>query len=170
MHLLSRVGHHQRLEPFNRISVQMNAAASQSTKLLLVVGVALIDSKSKPPRVLISQRLPGKSNEGQYEFPGGKIEEGETPEDAAVREIKEELGIEISPENLKPISFASQSLGNGRHLLMPLFASRIWTGTPKGLEGQDIKFVSAEELDQCSLTPADIPLISPVVKEMISDP
>jgi 8-oxo-dGTP diphosphatase len=53
---------------------------------------------------------------------------------------------------------------------MPLFASRIWTGTPKGLEGQDIKFVSAEELDQCSLTPADIPLISPVVKEMISDP
>lgn len=108
----------------------------------------------------------GKSHAGLWEFPGGKVEEGETAEDAAIRECREELGIELSVEDLKPLSFASHPLGTGRHLLMPLFVARRWKGEPIGAEGQAIKFVSAQDLGTCDLTPADIPLIRPVVREM----
>lgn len=165
MHRVSRSSY-----SLQKIPARLKAMSCQvASKLLLVVGVAIIDDfqQAQPPRVLVAQRPKGKSHEGLFEFPGGKIEDGETPEAAAVREIKEELGIEIKLDDLKPLSFASQPLGNGKHLLMPLFVSRRWSGDPKGLEGQEIKFVTAEELEQCSLTPADVPLIEPVVNEMM---
>jgi len=125
---------------------------------ILVVAVALID---KDGRVLLAQRPPNKSMAGLWEFPGGKVEDGENPEDALIRELNEELGIDTWGSCLAPLSFASHSYEEF-HLLMPLFACRKWTGTPMAIEGQVLKWVSKNDLKNYAMPPADIPLIAAI--------
>ncbi len=125
-------------------------------KTLLVSAVALIDADG---RVLLAQRPEGKSMAGLWEFPGGKIETGETPEIALIRELHEELGIDTWESCLAPLTFASHSYDDF-HLLMPLFACRKWKGTPHPKEGQALKWVRANALRDYPMPPADVPLIS----------
>ena len=125
---------------------------------ILVVAAALID---KDGRVLLAQRPPNKSMVGLWEFPGGKVEDGENPEDALIRELNEELGIDTWGSCLAPLSFASHSYDDF-HLLMPLFACRKWIGTPMAMEGQVLKWVSKNDLKNYAMPPADIPLITAI--------
>ena len=104
---------------------------SAVSRLLLVVACALIDSDN---RVLITKRPEGKSLAGLWEFPGGKLEAGETPEDCLIRELREELGVSVKPACLAPLTFASHSYPDF-HLLMPLYVCRRYEGIPRGLEG-----------------------------------
>ena len=127
-----------------------------SLPIILVSAVALIDVDG---RVLIAQRPEGKSMAGLWEFPGGKVEEGETPEAALIRELHEELGIETWESCLAPLTFASHSYDKF-HLLMPLFACRKWTGTPRSMEGQALKWVRVNQMRDYPMPPADEPLIA----------
>ncbi|MEN8834325.1 MAG: 8-oxo-dGTP diphosphatase MutT [Pacificibacter sp.] len=131
-------------------------------KLVLVSAVALIDADG---RVLLAQRPEGKSMAGLWEFPGGKIEENETPEQALVRELHEELGIETWDSCLAPLTFASHSYDNF-HLLMPVFACRKWNGIPQAREGQTLKWVRPNDLRDYPMPEADIPLI-PILRDWI---
>lgn len=128
-------------------------------KLILVSACALIDADN---RVLIAQRPLGKSMEGLWEFPGGKIEVGETPEDALVRELQEELGIVTWKSCLAPLSFASHGYDDF-DLLMPLFICRKWEGTPISKEGQALKWVRAVKLRDYPMPKADEPLIPALI-------
>lgn len=123
---------------------------------VLVSAVALIDADG---RVLLSQRPEGKAMAGLWEFPGGKLEPGETPETALIRELQEELGIDTWESCLAPLSFASHAYADF-HLLMPLFACRKWQGTPRGREGQALRWVPVRELRDIAMPPADIPLVA----------
>lgn len=125
-------------------------------KLVLVVACALIDTDN---RVLIAQRPKGKTLEGLWEFPGGKLEAGERPEPALIRELYEELGIVVQEACLAPLTFASHSY-DGFHLLMPLYICRRWEGTVTGREGQTLAWVRAGKLRDYPMPPADLPLIS----------
>ncbi|MGB1333136.1 MAG: 8-oxo-dGTP diphosphatase MutT [Paracoccaceae bacterium] len=125
-------------------------------KIILVSAVALIDPDG---RVLLAQRPEDKSMAGLWEFPGGKVEAGETPEDALVRELHEELGIETWSSCLAPLTFASHTYDDF-HLLMPLFACRKWDGIVQGKEGQKLAWVQAKDLKEYPMPPADIPIIS----------
>ena len=127
-----------------------------SVKLVLVAACALIDADG---RVLIAQRPEGKSMAGLWEFPGGKIETGERPEQSLIRELKEELGIIVKEECLAPLTFASH-LYPDFHLLMPLYVCRRWEGFVKPQEGQRLKWVWPTELRDYPMPPADEPLIS----------
>lgn len=131
-------------------------------KIVLVSAVALIDIDG---RVLLAQRPPGKSMAGLWEFPGGKVEPGETPEFALVRELEEELGINTWSSCLSPLSFASHSYDDF-HLLMPLFACRKWEGIPSPKEGQTLKWVHAKDMANYPMPPADIPLI-PILRDLL---
>lgn len=131
-------------------------------KLLLVSAVALIDADG---RVLLAQRPEGKSLAGLWEFPGGKVEAGETPEAALIRELREELGIETKESCLAPLTFASHSYDDF-HLLMPLFACRRWQGIPAPREGQTLAWVRANDLRNYPMPPADIPLI-PILRDWL---
>ncbi len=131
-------------------------------KTLLVSAVALID---RDGRILLAQRPEGKSMAGLWEFPGGKVEVGETPEIALIRELEEELGINTWSSCLAPLSFASHSYDDF-HLLMPLFACRKWEGTPHPKEGQTLKWVHVRDLRNYPMPPADIPLI-PVLRDWL---
>ena len=132
------------------------------TDMLLVSAVALIDCDG---RVLLAQRPESKTMAGLWEFPGGKIEPGETPETALIRELDEELGIDTAASCLAPLSFASHSYDDF-HLLMPLFACRKWNGTPQAREGQTLKWVRANALKDYPMPPADIPLI-PILRDWL---
>ena len=125
-------------------------------KILLVSAVALID---RDGRVLLTQRPKGKAMEGLWEFPGGKIENGETPEAALVRELHEELGIETWDSCLAPLTFASHSYDNF-HLLMPLYACRKWRGVVWAQEEQNLKWVFPKDFHKYPMPPADVPIIS----------
>ncbi|PLS22808.1 (deoxy)nucleoside triphosphate pyrophosphohydrolase [Neptunicoccus cionae] len=125
-------------------------------KTLLVSAVALID---KDGRVLLAQRPEGKSLAGLWEFPGGKVEAGETPEHALIRELEEELGINTWTSCLAPLTFASHSYDDF-HLLMPLYACRKWEGIPAPKENQVLKWVRPNEMSSYPMPPADIPLIA----------
>ena len=125
-------------------------------KIVLVSAVALID---RDGRVLLSQRPRGKALEGLWEFPGGKIENGETPETALVRELHEELGIETWDSCLAPLTFASYSYDNF-HLLMPLYACRKWNGIIVAKERQNLKWVFPKDFHNYPMPPADVPIIS----------
>ena len=131
-------------------------------KTLLVSAVALIDVDG---RILLAQRPEGKSLAGLWEFPGGKVEQGETPEVALIRELQEELGINTWKSCLAPLTFASHSYEDF-HLLMPLFACRRWEGTPHPHEGQTLKWVHAKDLRDYPMPPADIPLI-PILRNWL---
>jgi len=131
-------------------------------KLVLVAAVALIDSDG---RVLLAQRPEGKAMAGLWEFPGGKVEAGETPEAALIRELEEELGIDTWASCLAPLSFASHTYPDF-HLLMPLFACRKWQGTAEGREGQRLAWVRPERLADYPMPPADLPLI-PVLRDWL---
>ena len=131
-------------------------------KTVLVSAVALVDADG---RVLIAQRPEGKAMAGLWEFPGGKIEPGETPEVALVRELKEELGIETWDSCLAPLTFASHSYDDF-HLLMPLFICWKWQGIVAPKEGQKLKWVYAKELRDYPMPDADIPLI-PILREWL---
>lgn len=131
-------------------------------KIVLVSAVALVDIDG---RVLLAQRPEGKSMAGLWEFPGGKVEEGETPEAALIRELKEELGIDTRASCLAPLAFASHSYDNF-HLLMPLFVCRRWEGTVMPLEGQNLTWVRANALREYPMPPADEPLI-PILRDWL---
>ena len=130
--------------------------------VILVSAVALIDPDG---RVLLAQRPPGKSMAGLWEFPGGKIEQGETPEAALIRELAEELGIDTWQSCLAPLTFASHAYDDF-HLLMPLFACRKWEGTPKPQEGQNLAWVRKSDLRNYPMPAADLPLI-PVLRDWL---
>jgi 8-oxo-dGTP diphosphatase len=124
-------------------------------KLLLVVACALIDADR---RVLIAQRPPGKALAGLWEFPGGKLDPGERPEAALIRELKEELGIDVKEACLAPLTFASHAYPDF-HLLMPLYICRRWEGIAGAREGQTLKWVRPTSLRDYPMPPADEPLI-----------
>ncbi|OJH45570.1 MULTISPECIES: (deoxy)nucleoside triphosphate pyrophosphohydrolase [Paracoccus] len=124
-------------------------------KTVLVSAVALIDPDG---RVLLAQRPPGKPMAGLWEFPGGKVEPGETPEAALIRELDEELGIQTWNSCLAPLTFASHSYDDF-HLLMPVFACRRWQGIVQPREGQSLAWVRAGKLRDYPMPAADIPLI-----------
>jgi 8-oxo-dGTP diphosphatase len=125
-------------------------------KTILVSAVALIDVDG---RILLAQRPEGKSMAGLWEFPGGKVEPGETPEAALIRELEEELGINTWRSCLAPLTFASHGYDDF-HLLMPVFACRKWEGTPQPKEGQTLAWARVGELRNYPMPPADIPLIA----------
>lgn len=125
------------------------------TKVLLVAAVALIDDAN---RVLLAERPSGKSMAGLWEFPGGKVEDGETPERALVRELKEELGLELCLDCLAPFNFASHRYEDF-HLLMPLYICRSWDGQLVPSEGQRTAWVKPLDLIKYPMPPADLPLI-----------
>lgn len=127
--------------------------------LVLVVACALVDADR---RVLIAQRPPGKTMAGLWEFPGGKVEAGERPEETLVRELKEELGIDVKEECLAPLTFASHAYDDFA-LLMPLYVCRRWDGTPFGREGQALKWVLPTRLRDHPMPPADEPLIPALI-------
>tara|TARA_B100001142_G_scaffold24996_1_gene22761 strand:- start:280 stop:678 length:399 start_codon:yes stop_codon:yes gene_type:complete len=131
-------------------------------KTILVVAVVLID---RDGRVLLSQRPSGKSMAGLWEFPGGKVENGEIPEEALIRELKEELGIDTWCSCLAPLSFASHSYEDF-HLLMPVFVCRKWVGSPTPMEGQALKWVNRDKLKDYPMPPADIPIIA-VIRDLL---
>ncbi len=133
-----------------------------AARLLLVSAVALIDPEG---RVLLAQRPDGKSMAGLWEFPGGKVEPGETPEAALIRELREELGIDTQASCLAPLTFASHAY-EGFHLLMPLFACRRWQGTPQAQEGQSLAWVRARDLRDYPMPPADLPLV-PILRDWL---
>jgi len=127
--------------------------------LLLVVACALVDQDN---RILIAQRPPGKKLEGLWEFPGGKLDPGERPEDALIRELHEELSIHVKAPCLAPLTFASHAYEDF-HLLMPLYICRRWEGFVQPREGQAVKWVRPRELRNWPMPPADEPLIPPLV-------
>ncbi|NRB03917.1 MAG: (deoxy)nucleoside triphosphate pyrophosphohydrolase [Rhodobacteraceae bacterium] len=132
------------------------------SRIILVSAVALIDVDG---RVLVAQRPEGKSMAGLWEFPGGKVEEGESPEVALIRELDEELGINTWESCLAPLTFASHAYDDF-HLLMPLFACRKWDGIPQSKEGQTLKWVRPKDLRDLPMPPADIPLI-PILRDWL---
>jgi 8-oxo-dGTP diphosphatase len=123
---------------------------------LPVASAALIDADG---RLLIQQRPPGKPFAGLWEFPGGKVDPGEAPEAALVRELREELGIDTAASCLAPLSFASHAYPDF-HLLMPLYACRVWRGTPTAREGQELAWAPVKRLADYEMPPADIPLVA----------
>ncbi|MBK1624451.1 8-oxo-dGTP diphosphatase MutT [Afifella marina] len=125
-------------------------------KLLLVVAVALVDPDG---RVLLARRPDHKEFGGMWEFPGGKVEASESPEAALIRELREELGIDVQEACLAPLTFASHAYPNV-HLLMPLYVCRRWSGVAQALEGQELRWVRPQKMREFAMPPADEPLIS----------
>ena len=133
-----------------------------TTDILLVAACALVDADG---RVLLAQRPQGKSMAGLWEFPGGKIEAGETPELTLIRELKEELAIDVTASCLAPLTFTSYAYENF-HLLMPLFVCRRWNGQIEPCEGQALKWVRPARMSDYPMPPADVPLI-PVLRDLL---
>lgn len=140
----------------------MSVVSTDPVSTLLVVAVALID---RDGRVLLAQRPEGKALAGLWEFPGGKIDPGERPEAALIRELREELGIDTEASCLAPLTFASHSYDDF-HLLMPLWVCRKWEGIAQPREGQVLKWVKPQDLRAYPMPPADLPLI-PVLQDLL---
>jgi 8-oxo-dGTP diphosphatase len=134
----------------------LSAPTGQALPIILVSAVALVDTDG---RVLLARRPPGKSMAGLWEFPGGKVEPGETPEAALIRELKEELGIDTKESCLAPFTFASHAYETF-HLLMPLYVCRRWTGTVTAREGQELAWARPARLGDYEMPPADKPLVA----------
>jgi 8-oxo-dGTP diphosphatase len=122
---------------------------------MIVVAAALTDDRG---RVLLQRRAPGKAMAGLWEFPGGKVEPGETPEAALARELEEELGIAVDPVALVPAAFASAPLA-ARHMILLLYLCRRWTGVPRALDADALAWLRPDEMDAAAMPPADAPLI-----------
>jgi 8-oxo-dGTP diphosphatase len=129
---------------------------------LFVVAVALVD---RAGRVLVQQRPAGKQLAGLWEFPGGKVEPGETPEAALVRELSEELGITVAPDALRPLTFASEPLAD-RHLLLLLYLCREWVGEPQALDAVALAWHAPSALRGLAMPPADLPFIAILEKSL----
>jgi 8-oxo-dGTP diphosphatase len=129
---------------------------AEAFKRVLVSAVALVDGDG---RVLLAQRPQGKSLAGLWEFPGGKVEPGETPEQALIRELKEELGIDVATSCLAPFTFASHAYDDF-HLLMPLYVCRVWRGIVQPVEGQALAWVRPTQMGEYPMPPADKPLVA----------
>jgi 8-oxo-dGTP diphosphatase len=140
----------------------ISQTGSEPLPVILVVAVALVDADG---RVLLAQRPEGRPMAGLWEFPGGKVQPGEAPEAALIRELKEELGIDVSEACLAPLSFASHRYERF-HLLMPLYVCRRWSGTVAAQEGQSLAWVRAQKLDQYAMPPADKPLVA-VLRDLL---
>lgn len=123
--------------------------------LLTVVAAALTTVDG---RVLVQQRAPGRAMAGLWEFPGGKLEPGETPEQALVRELVEELGVTVEARALHPVTFASEQLGD-RHLLLLLYVARAWQGEPVALDSSGLRWEKPADLRSLPMPPADVPLV-----------
>ena len=137
-------------------------AADTALPTVLVSAVVLVDADG---RVLLAQRPAGKRMAGLWEFPGGKVEPGETPEAALIRELDEELGIDTAESCLAPLSFASHGYEDF-HLLMLVYVCRKWKGEPRPLEGGDLAWVRAARLRDYEMPPADLPLI-PAIQDLL---
>ncbi len=133
-----------------------------SLKIVLVAAAALVDADN---RVLVAERPAGRSMAGLWEFPGGKVDPGETPEAALVRELREELGIEVCETCLAPFTFASHAYADF-HLLMPLYLCRRWEGDVTPREGQAVRWMRASRLADLPMPPADLPLI-PFLRDLL---
>lgn len=131
-------------------------SAAKRPPLLIVVAAALIDAHG---RVLLAQRPEGKNLAGLWEFPGGKLEPGESPEAALARELHEELAIEVEPQDFWPISFASHGY-DAFHLLMPLYGLRQWQGHPRAVEAAALAWAKPSEMGGFAMPPADVPLVT----------
>jgi 8-oxo-dGTP diphosphatase len=131
-------------------------ATAAEVRIVLVSAVALVDADG---RVLLAQRPPGKPLAGLWEFPGGKVNPGETPESALIRELAEELGIGVAASCLAPFTFASYSYPDF-HLLMPLYVCRKWSGIATAREGQRLAWVWPARLSEYPMPPADPPLVA----------
>jgi len=152
-----------RAMPVVKFALDVPARAAPTPKpVVLVASVALVDADG---RVLLAQRPAGKSMAGLWEFPGGKVEAGETPEAALIRELKEELDIYVTAACLAPLTFASHGYEKF-HLLMPLFVCRRWKGILRGREGQELAWVRPARLKDYPMPPADEPLIA-IMQEML---
>ena len=127
----------------------------QKIPTMIVVAAALVDADR---RVLLQQRAPGRSMAGLWEFPGGKVEPGETPEAALIRELHEELGIDIGEDGLVPACFASAPNG-AMHMILLLYVCREWRGEPRVLEASALEWLAPAEMDASVMPPADQPLI-----------
>jgi 8-oxo-dGTP diphosphatase len=132
------------------------SASAVDLPMVLVVAVALIDPDD---RVLLARRPEGKCMSGLWELPGGKVADGELPEAALIRELKEELEIDITDSCLAPLTFASHSYEDF-HLLMPVFACRVWRGTPVPREGQTLRWLRPTAMRELPMPPADVPLVA----------
>jgi 8-oxo-dGTP diphosphatase len=136
--------------------MSISTAATGAKPVVLVVAVALVDADG---RILLAQRPEGKPLAGLWEFPGGKVHDGETPEEALIRELKEELGVDTAASCLAPFTFASHRYETF-HLLMPLYVCRKWRGTPEPREGQRLAWVRPMKLADYPMPPADKPLVA----------
>jgi 8-oxo-dGTP diphosphatase len=130
--------------------------AATAKPVVLVAAVALVDIDG---RILLARRPEGKAMAGLWEFPGGKVRAGEVPEQALVRELREELGIDTRDSCLAPLAFASHAYPDF-HLLMPLYVCRVWRGTARPLEGQELAWVRPPRLADYPMPPADVPLVA----------
>ncbi|WP_298283987.1 8-oxo-dGTP diphosphatase MutT [Acidocella sp.] len=161
---MCRPGHKLPVRHFRRPREELEAAAPETApaRTLLVVAVALIDAAG---RILLARRPEGKKMAGLWEFPGGKLEPGETPEAALARELAEELGIAADPRDFAPFVFASHAY-EGFHLLMPLYVCKRWQGEPRPAEGQKLAWVAPDALVEYPMPPADRPLI-PMLRDFL---
>ncbi|MBV8934688.1 MAG: 8-oxo-dGTP diphosphatase MutT [Alphaproteobacteria bacterium] len=137
-------------------------AADVAPRVVLVSAVALVDADG---RVLLAQRPAGKAMAGLWEFPGGKVNPDETPENALIRELAEEIGIDVTASCLAPFTFASHSYPDF-HLLMPLYVCRKWSGIPVAREGQRLTWVRSARLGDYPMPPADVPLVA-MLRELL---
>ena len=137
-------------------SISTAVTAAEAKPVVLVTAAALIDADG---RVLLAQRPEGKPMAGLWEFPGGKVHDGETPERALIRELDEELGIDVEASCLAPLTFASHAYPDF-HLLMPLYVCRKWSGIVTAREGQQLKWVRPPRLGDYPMPPADKPLVA----------
>jgi len=140
----------------------ITAPESTPARLVLVVAAALVD---RDGRVLLAQRPPGKQLAGLWEFPGGKVEPGERPEAALIRELAEELGIDVAGAALSPLAFASHAYPDF-HLLMPLYLVRAWAGVPEPREAAALAWVRPAEMAAYSMPPADGPLVAALARAL----
>ena len=138
------------------MGAMVSSQSASNPPLVLVAAVVLVDADG---RVLLAQRPAGKAMAGLWEFPGGKVDPGETPEAALIRELAEELGIDVAASCLAPFTFASHAYPDF-HLLMPLYVCRNWTGIPTPREGQHLSWVRPARLADYPMPPADKPLLA----------